>query len=473
MPNQFNKHMKKLLLVLITLFTLQGYGQCWKEVASGYTGMGGIKNDGTLWTWGYGSFGILGYDEDIDQATPKQVGADTDWEKIEFGFFFMLAQKANGEIWMTGRLKEDFNYEYTPMLQLGSGSAWKTFSCGKDFAMLIKSDGTLWAIGNNDVGQLGYGPINDMSEMYFDTLIQIGSDTDWKAVAAGDKHCIAIKEDGSLWNWGQLHWYDDWEENIFSPVQIGLDTNWEKIDAGLYINAAIKTDGTLWTWGDNYYGQLGLVDNIERLVPTQQGTSTWSFIDISLDSMHGVRTNGKLYAWGNYYNGQLGNGMYATSPDFYIFYSPTLIFGDSGWKTSGSKYEYFTAFLHEDGTLKTCGAYHPALGTNYGAGSAFYTTELGLVAPIPQSVTCSTASLNDNTLFQISLYPNPTSATITLENAENLNIESLTVTDMTSKVVLLQNGNAAQINVEKLPAGMYFLTVSAKEGFQNMKFIKE
>ncbi|MHA3787497.1 T9SS type A sorting domain-containing protein [Flavobacterium hauense] len=85
----------------------------------------------------------------------------------------------------------------------------------------------------------------------------------------------------------------------------------------------------------------------------------------------------------------------------------------------------------------------------------------------------TTASLNNNTLTQISLYPNPTSSTLNLANAENLNIESLTVTDMTGKVVLLQKDNNAQLNVEKLPQGMYFLTVSSKEGIQNLKFIKE
>lgn len=74
---------------------------------------------------------------------------------------------------------------------------------------------------------------------------------------------------------------------------------------------------------------------------------------------------------------------------------------------------------------------------------------------------------------QIQLYPNPVSSTLTLANPKNLNIESLTVTDMTGKLILSQNNNNTQINVEQLPVGMYFLNVSATEGVQHLKFIKE
>jgi uncharacterized delta-60 repeat protein len=85
----------------------------------------------------------------------------------------------------------------------------------------------------------------------------------------------------------------------------------------------------------------------------------------------------------------------------------------------------------------------------------------------------TTAGLNDNTLALITLYPNPTSTTLTLANAENLSIEKLTVTDLTGKTVLTQNTNASQIDVQQLPAGMYFLNVSASEGVQHLKFIKQ
>ena len=51
---------------------------------------------------------------------------------------------------------------------------------GIQHTIVIESDGTLWAWGNNGYGQLGDGTKIDKS-----SPVQIGTDTDWQAVAAG------------------------------------------------------------------------------------------------------------------------------------------------------------------------------------------------------------------------------------------------------------------------------------------------
>lgn len=40
-------------------------------------------------------------------------------------------------------------------------------------------------------------------------------------------------------------------------VQITNETNWKYVACGLFHTVAIKEDGTLWAWGNNFYGQLG------------------------------------------------------------------------------------------------------------------------------------------------------------------------------------------------------------------------
>jgi alpha-tubulin suppressor-like RCC1 family protein len=464
--------MKKLLLAVLTVFTLQSQAQCWKEVRSGSETMAGIKEDGTLWTWGSSSWKMLGYENTtMDmQWYPKQVGVDTGWKQIDFGLMFMLVLKEDGTIWAAG--KETFlgfPEDNSLLLQFGTSSDWKAFSCGEQFALLLKNDGTLWGVGDNGYRQLG----DSEPEAYFNSPVQIGTDNDWKDIAAGEECSFAIKNDGTLWNWGQLLLADG-DEIMPVPTQLGTDTDWQSVKTGNRANAAIKNDGTLWTWGINLDGKLGLGDEIYyRYAPTQLGTDTWTYVDISKNSMHGVKTNGKLYGWGNYSFGQLGNGLYATSENIFSFNSPSIVFSESGWEAYGSKYSFFTALLNENGTLKACGQYG-YMGFKDASQIVFVSDIPTGIIPTPHIVTCNAiAGLNDNTLSQISLYPNPTSSTLTLANAENLNIESLTVTDMTGKVVLLQNGNTAQINVEQLPAGMYFLKVSTSEGSQHLKFIKK
>ena len=41
------------------------------------------------------------------------------------------------------------------------------------------------------------------------------------------------------------------------------------IAAGLYHSLALKQDGTVWAWGDNDYGQLGDGTDTDRLTPVQ------------------------------------------------------------------------------------------------------------------------------------------------------------------------------------------------------------
>ena len=38
-----------------------------------------IKTDGTLWSWGYNNYGVVGVNDRTDYSSPKQVGSGTDW----------------------------------------------------------------------------------------------------------------------------------------------------------------------------------------------------------------------------------------------------------------------------------------------------------------------------------------------------------------------------------------------------------
>ena len=148
--------------------------------------------------------------------------------------------------------------------------------------LALKSDGTLWTWGDNSKGQLGNGNTTGTDS---NVPVQIGSATDWIAIAAGKDHTLAIKRNGTLWAWGRNYYIVTGGQlglgdklNRFAPTQVGADTNWAHVAAGSYHTVAVKTNGTLWTWGENSQGQLGLNDTAERLFPTQVGTDTnWAF----------------------------------------------------------------------------------------------------------------------------------------------------------------------------------------------------
>ena len=74
----------------------------------------------------------------------------------------------------------------------------------------------------------------------------------------------------------------------------------------------------------------------------------------------------------------------------------------------------------------------------------------------------------------ISVYPNPATTILNFSTDNLNNAESIEITDILGKVVLLDHVNSNTINIEKLQAGIYFLSVKSKCNTRGKaKFIKE
>jgi len=83
--------------------------------------------------------------------------------------------------------------------------------------------------------------------------------------------------------------------------------------------------------------------------------------------------------------------------------------------------------------------------------------------------TCPTASIEDEHLFAISIYPNPTSNTLFITG--NKTPIMVSIYNVLGKEVLsIKNTN--NINVEALPSGVYVIRISDGVGQTNRKFIK-
>jgi alpha-tubulin suppressor-like RCC1 family protein len=60
-------------------------GILWSSIASGYYHSSGIRQDGSLWTWGYNYFGQLGTGNSTSQPTPQQVSTGTIFSTVTAG----------------------------------------------------------------------------------------------------------------------------------------------------------------------------------------------------------------------------------------------------------------------------------------------------------------------------------------------------------------------------------------------------
>jgi len=72
----------------------------------------------------------------------------------------------------------------------------------------------------------------------------------------------------------------------------------------------------------------------------------------------------------------------------------------------------------------------------------------------------------------LSIYPNPTTSHITINN-EELNIENILIMDVTGKVITSSITTSTTIYVNNLIKGIYFLQVQTDKGLFTNKFIKE
>jgi hypothetical protein len=74
----------------------------WFQVAAGYDHSFGLKNDSTLWAWGYNNMGQLGDGTTVDKNTPIQVNA-TRWIFMSGGYAHSLAIDATKTIMSWGK----------------------------------------------------------------------------------------------------------------------------------------------------------------------------------------------------------------------------------------------------------------------------------------------------------------------------------------------------------------------------------
>lgn len=193
---------------------------------------------------------------------------------------------------------------------VGSNDQWRVVAAGFIHTLAVKYDGTLWAWGGNGTGQLGRGVGN-----FDDSLVpvQIGTATTWAKVCAAGSTSLGIQTDGSLWAWGDnssgaLGLGNT--TNLQVPTRVGTGNDWASVSTSSGHTVAVKTDGTLWSWGSNNAGQLGDGGTTDRSSPAQVGTDTnWALASAGQSNFTlAVKTTGTLWAWGNNSFGQLGTG---------------------------------------------------------------------------------------------------------------------------------------------------------------------
>jgi len=195
-------------------------------------------------------------------------------------------------------------------------------------AIFVLPDGTLWRWG-----QAGFGsPQAPLPE-------QIGTNLDWSEAAACGNHYLALRTDGTIWEWG---WGSNQRTNF--PVQVAPGTNWISVAASASHSVALSKDGTLWAWGNNSLCQLGNGSGANQTNLTQIGTNHyWSAIACHSVGSYALASNGTLWAWGGVPVFKPGPSILTTFP------FPTQVTSETNW--SGFANIYWPSFRSSSGGI--------------------------------------------------------------------------------------------------------------------------
>lgn len=269
-----------------------------------------LKGDGTVWSWGTNTAGPLGDNSTTSKSSPVSVVGGHSFSQIA-AFNHSLALKADGTAWAWGGNSQGNLGDNTtsnrssPVSVVGDHSfvyiSAGGFSSGSH-SLALKADGTAWAWGDAGLGEMGDNSTSDKS-----SPVSVLGDHSFVAIAAGrNGQSFGLKEDGSVWAWGQQPVGDGTASNRSSPVSVLGEHSFASITGGPH---GLKGDGSLWGWGSGSQGRIGDNSTTNRTSPVSV-LGGHSFIFASGGSSHSmaIKDGGVAWGWGdNTTGGRLGD----------------------------------------------------------------------------------------------------------------------------------------------------------------------
>jgi ABC-type transport system involved in multi-copper enzyme maturation permease subunit len=222
----------------------------WQSVACAAGSMVALlKRDGTLWRLEKESPLSNTY-VPLRALTPHRLGETSDWARILQGNPWIYAWKRDGTAWnlheaefnKAGRLLK-FGVELDPVTRANPQPALdhmqfqslNTCPIFPESQVGLRDDGTLWHLGSNPRA-----------------VRQIGHDTNWAAETFGSSQLVALKTDGSIWEWKFDFRRGPMDQKLQeAPVRLGTHKDWVALGSWLRDPVFLAADGTLWRWSQS------------------------------------------------------------------------------------------------------------------------------------------------------------------------------------------------------------------------------
>ncbi|HQO58679.1 MAG TPA: hypothetical protein PLT76_08190, partial [Candidatus Omnitrophota bacterium] len=183
---------------------------------------------------------------------------------------------------------------------------FKTIDGGKNHSIAVKQNGSVWTWGNNSKGQIGDGSVTE-------SLIpkQVIINGYGKEVTATNESSYVLLGDGTVKSWGNNNYGQLGDGTTVgystTPVNVLLPSGIISIAGGYNHMLALRDDGTVWAWGRNDGGQLGVEPSQHKNIPIQvPGLDHIKAIAAGTEHSVALKEDGTVWTWGTNHYGQLG-----------------------------------------------------------------------------------------------------------------------------------------------------------------------
>ncbi|MDP2599446.1 MAG: Ig-like domain-containing protein, partial [Deltaproteobacteria bacterium] len=223
-------------------------------------------------------------------------------------YYYKVRPIANG---VAGTLSSEVSATPTlkPMAEGGGHPSYRIMTA------FLKSDGTVWTTGGNTRGQLGDNTttvrnspvqvVNTAADGYLTGIVKV----DVSISPSGDSSVIALKNDGTVWTWGdngdccaQQYKLLGNNESVGyrkTPSQVAGLSGMIDVAAGNGHMLALKNDGTVWSWGYLYEGGLGNGSSGSSATPVQASSLADAVaIAAGYQTSYALSKDGSVRWWG-------------------------------------------------------------------------------------------------------------------------------------------------------------------------------
>jgi len=202
------------------------------QVACGDKNSGAVTQEGEVFVWGEGKYGVLGTGSFEDAYYPQLLSITGSF--ISIGYRHMGCLRKNLYMWGSdevGQIGQGRNSSATPV-QVELPSQAKDFKCGTFHTLVLLESGEVYSMGANTFGQLGIGNTKSSS-----VPLKVELPDQAVAIAASNFSACVLK-DQKLYTWGN---------DILDPKLVS--TKFKKVSLGVGFGYGLTEKGEVWSWG--------------------------------------------------------------------------------------------------------------------------------------------------------------------------------------------------------------------------------